>query len=592
MNIFKRKNKENDLMDKTSKGSTRTSSIMDVLQKLGRGLMLPISVLPFAGILLGIGGAIGANVHTEGGIIAAGIFKGMSEVIFGNLPVLFTIAIAITFTGESGAAALMAVIGYLVFSASQTVFIHANEDGYTDILWFHNIKDDVGLQSLVAKNLGIVSLQTSLFGGIIIGFLTSYIYNKMKFIQLPNPISFFSGVRSIPFILIPVSFIIALLFLIFWPWVGQGINLIGEGISKTPAGIDGLIYGMAGRALMPFGLHTILITLAFQTPFGGVLYLSQIESLQPIINDQNEYLALLEGFKSFANGQTQILGDQNIWNYLNSVSVNTINGEYLFSFFKENLNINAGRFTQDYPTYLGVCTAIGLAFIFTSDKDGRKNTTAVIGSAMFVAFLTGITEPLEFTFLFISPILYYAIYVPFSGLSYMFMELVGAHIGVGFARGFIDLIIYGAMPMAKGTNFYWAFIFAIVEGAAIFPIFYFSIKKWDIQTPGRGGNQVLLINKKDYNNLKSNNGKSEANKLIQDERLNDVLDALGGIENIISVTSCATRLRTKVVEANLVDKERLKELGASGTIIKGESIQVIFGGEAVVLSEKINSILI
>ncbi|WHQ37346.1 PTS transporter subunit EIIC [Spiroplasma sp. SV19] len=551
------------------------------LQKFARGLMLPISILPFAGLLLGIGGAIGANTNTDAGLLAANIFKGMSEIIFANFAIMFCIAVTSTFTNDSGSAAFIAIISYLVFSSSQIPFIHFEGEKFKDIMWFHS---DENLKSLITKNLGVTSLQTSIFGGIIIGGITAYFYNKFHLIKLPSAISFFSGVRFLPFIIIPISFLLAIGFLIFWPWIGQGINIIGENIAKAPGGVDGFLYGVFTRALMPFGLHQIVIAVAFTTPFGGILdtniFLNAVKNAQVNTNtEQIQYILSLLSNRS-------IEGDQSIWNFINSLPYNSLpinNGLEnipIFEWFAKYANIYAGRFTQDYPTYLGVCMGIGAAFILTANKSNRKNTISVIGSAMLVAFLTGITEPLEFSFLFIAPYLYYLVYVPFSGLSYMLMQLVGAHIGVGFARGFIDLIIYGALPIMKGTKFYYAFIFAILEGALVFGIFYFSIKHWNLSTPGRDGNEIKLIKKDEFKLQKYEN-----------QRINNIIFALGGKENILSITSCATRLRVTVKEPTKINAELFKQEGASGTIIKGNNIQIIFGGEVVVLNDMIKKFL-
>ncbi|EXU60073.1 PTS transporter subunit EIIC [Mycoplasma mycoides] len=561
-----------------------SSNITAVLQKFGRGLMLPISILPFAGLLLGIGGAIGANISStnEVGLIISRSLKAMSEIVFANLAILFTISIVITFTNESGSAAFLAILGYLVFNSTQAAFIHYNNNVLVDVFYIHKGE---WLKAIIGSNLGITSLQTSLFGSIIVGIIIVKIYNKFKYIQLPNALSFFSGIRFLPILIIPSMFLLGLLFLIVWPYVGFVINQIGIGLSKTPTGVDGFIYGVFGRALMPFGLHHILITLAYQTQFGGILeYDKLISQLEKMNVDQNTINQISEAFKSFTKNNSQIIiGDQNIWNFINSIPLNNIQKTPIFQWFSYNLNINAGRFTQDYPTYLGTCMGIGLAFILTSNKETRKQTASVILSAMGVSFLTGITEPLEFTFLFITPVLYYAVYVPFSGLSYLFMSLVNAHVGVGFARGFIDLIVYGALPVLKGTRFYWAFVFALIQGLVIFVIFYFWIIKKDLPTPGRKDNVLGLISKKDYQELKNKNN--------NEQRILEIIKALGTIKNIKSVSACATRLRVEIVDQSLVNIEELNKLGSHGNIIKNNNIQVIFGGEATILSEKINNIL-
>lgn len=557
--------------------------------QLSRGLMIPIAILPIAGLLLGIGGAIGANVKNDLGQVFANIFKGMSDVIFANLPLLFCIAITITFSKDKGASGFMAALAFLVFSSSQLAFIQFDANGnVASIMWFH--KEIVGITT---KTLGMITLQTSIFGGIIVGGLTSIIYNHFSTKKLPSVLDFFSGIRLVPFILIPAMFGLALVFLIFWPWVGWLIFTMGKGIQQAPFGTGGLLYGMLGRSLMPFGLHHIPIVMAFQTEFGGVLEGSVIQ--QALAKDNIDatseiYQEILKSWTSFTKSESfnsgRIVGDQNIWNFVNSISLNTVNGIPLFQWFT-NQGVYAGRFTQDYPTYLGACIGIGAAMIATSEKQNRKRVATIVGSSMVVSFLTGITEPLEFSFLFCAPALYYLLYVPVSGFSYMFMEILNAHVGVGFARGFIDLIIYGAVPILKGTNFYWAFVLAIAEGLLMFGSFWFFIRRFNLATPGRNGNPMTLITKKDYNEMKNRT----SNPYNKDDKVQNIIQYLGKLENIEEVSACATRLRVTVKDINVVEKEQFITTGSKGFIVKGNGIQIIYGGEAAILSDKINDII-
>lgn len=570
-----------------------TGKIKSFFSQLSRGLMIPIAILPIAGLLLGIGGAIGANVKTDAGQVIANIFKGMSDVVFANLPLLFCIAITITFSKDKGASGFMSALAFLVFSSSQLAFIQFEEiDGgklqAVSVMWFHK-----ELTGVLTSTLGMTTLQTSIFGGIIVGGITSVVYNKISTKKLPAALDFFSGIRLVPFVLIPSMFALSLVFCVFWPWVGQLIFIIGKGIQKAPYGTGGLLYGMLGRALMPFGLHHIPIVMAFQTEFGGVLEGSIIKDAleaAKITPDSETYRNVLSAWEAFTKNKGfdgSIIGDQNIWNFINSISLNTINGKPLFEWFYNETGVYAGRFTQDYPTYLGACIGIGAAMIVTAEKSNRKNVATIIGSSMLVAFLTGITEPLEFSFLFCAPLLYYLLYVPISGFSYMFMELAGAHVGVGFARGFIDLIIYGALPVLKGTNFYWAFVLAAAEGVLMFGSFWFFIKKFDLATPGRNGNPMTLITKKDYNEMKQ---KSSSSSGDNDEKINKIISYLGGLENLVDVSACATRLRVTVKDINLVEKDSFIQTGSKGVILKGKGIQVIYGGEAALIADKINEI--
>ena len=560
--------------------------IKSFFDQLSRGLMLPIAILPIAGLLLGIGGSIGANVTSETGEIFANIFKGMSDVIFGNLPILFCIAITITFSKDRGASGFAAVIGYLVFCSSQLAFLQFNEDGtLKSIMWFHT-----QITGMSSTTLGLPTIQTSIFGGIIVGLLTSFIFNKVSILKVPKALDFFSGIRLVPIVLIPVMFLLSTIFLVFWPWVGLGILKMGEGIQGAPGGTGGLLYGILGRALMPFGLHHIPIVLAFQTPFGGVLTSEALNTgiieAGVSLADQAKIMTLFDKF----NGGANIEGDQNIWNFINSLPYNTLTSGMeqvpIFDWFYQYTGVYAGRYTQDYPTYLGVCMGIGAALIVASEKKNRRDVSIVVGSSMAVAFLTGITEPLEFTFLFAAPLLFYLIYVPLSGFSYMFMELSGAHIGVGFARGFIDLMIYGALPVLKGTKFYFAFVLAIAEGLFAFVTFLFFIKKFNIQTPGRGDNVIKLMSKNDYQKTKTNQNNNQS-----DKRFLEIIKNLGGQNNLKDVSACATRLRVTVNDVTNITKESFVPLGSRGMVINGNALQIIFGGEATILSQKINDFI-
>ena len=551
--------------------------------QLSRGLMLPIAILPIAGLLLGIGGAIGANVNTDTGQVVANIFKAMSDVVFGNLPILFCIAITITFSKDKGTAGFISALAYLVFSSSQLPFLQFDDKkNIISVLWFHK-----EIQGITTTTLGMPTIQTSIFGGIIVGGITAFIYNKFSKIKLPMALDFFSGVRLVPFILIPAMFLLSLFFLIFWPWIGQLIFMIGKGIQQAPAGTGGLLYGMLGRALMPFGLHHIPIVMAFQTEFGGVLEattLQQALTTSGFGSGTEIWNSISNSWMAFTKNETfsgKIVGDQNIWNFINSLSLNSIKDVPLFQWFSQNTGTFAGRFTQDYPTYLGACMGIGAAIILTSEKANRKKVLAILSSAMLVAFLTGITEPLEFSFLFAAPLLYYILYVPISGFSYMFMELAGAHVGVGFARGFIDLIIYGAVPVAKGTNFFWAFVIGPAEGLVMFGSFWLCIKKFDLATPGHKDNPMTLITKKTYQAMKE--GAPQPN-----QRLEQIIKALGGLENISDCTACATRLRVTFKDLQLINKEELQQTGSLGIIVKDRGIQVIYGGEAAIIADQIN----
>ncbi|MDQ0513566.1 PTS system glucose-specific IIC component [Mycoplasmoides fastidiosum] len=550
------------------------------LTQLSQALMLPIAVLPIAGLLLGIGGAIGANVHTATANGFAAFFKSISEVIFANIAILFGISVAIAFAQTNKIyAGFMMVIGYLVFNSLQSAFIHFDhQNQFQDILWFHK---DSNIRYLVGSNLGITSMQTSIFGSIIIGGIVAFVLNRWSEIEVKY-LNFFSGIRLVPILLMPLITGLTMLFLVIWPYVGQLIGIIGDRLATAPGGVDGLVYGMVARSLMPLGLHHILIAIAFQTELGGRLTLASVveagERLQ--ITEIPEFQTLVAELQA-RNGL--IIGDQNIWNFINGLPFNHLptnaTGQSLpvFNWFQTQLNVYAGRFTQDYPIYLGAIQGIGLAMILAAKKTYRKKAVAIIGSSMVVAFLTGITEPLEFSFLFVAPLFYYVIYVPLSGLAYMFMKLAGAHVGVGFARGFIDYIIYGAVPVQKGTQFYWAIVIALAMGVFSFVTMYFGAKKFGWKIPYSTDEQLSLIDKKTWTELK---------KTEPTEAIPTLVKAYGGFSNIQSITACATRLRIVVIDLNQLDTETIKQQGAVAVLVKGSSTQAIFGGRAQILANQ------
>ncbi|VEU59073.1 PTS transporter subunit EIIC [Mesomycoplasma neurolyticum] len=556
--------------------------------------MLPIAILPIMGLLLGIGGAIGANDKSASGQEVANFFKGMSEIIFANLPVLFGASVVVSFTNKNRIySTFMFLIAYLIFLSIQSVFIHYEKvqfdvegqlfekEQFKDIFYIYKKDTD---KYIVGKTLGITSLQTSIFGGIIVGAIVVFVMNRWSNIQLPYYLGFFSGIKIVPMILIPIATILGLTFLLVWPLIGMVIATIGKWAAKTPGGIDGLAYGILGRSLMPLGLHHIVIAIAWQTKLGGNLDKNEIIKVASELKvlDSAEIKEFLNAFKE---GKTTIEGDHNIWNFVNGLKINRLpynnTGGSLpvFEWMAKYMNVYAGRFIQDYPIYLGAVQGLGLAMILAAYPKNRKKVAAIVGSSMLVAFLTGITEPLEFSFLFVAPLFYYIFYVPLSGLAYMFMKLAGSHIGVGFARGFIDFIIFGIVPYQKGTQFYWAIIFALIFAVISFFAFYFFIKKFDWKTPGRTEDEITLITKSKYNELKK-----------QDDFLNKLINAYGGIDNIKNVTACATRLRIEVKAPELVNNSIFKQLGASGFIQKGTSTQAIFGNKAAILASEINDL--
>lgn len=609
-----------------------------VLQKLSRAFMLPIALLPIAGLFLGIGATIASDAVTAaGGLKTFGIFlKMIGEVPFANLPVLFAISVAIAFTDDAGVAGLTALVGFLIFVAVIAVFMQEATVEYKYLLRYSEgtekkqiiisinelLKGDAlagrlttELQKLLSKEITVTNdfysvepigkiantyslwfwksvdnklttsvlgigptLNSGVFGGIIIGAVVAFLYNRFYTTQLPSYISFFSGVKFVPivvfFAVIPVSFI----FILIWPPVGQAFNWFGTSSGKLPVGLDSLFFGIIERSLIPFGLHHVFYAPLWWTGAGGSLneFVTITDVNDPLtlaaLGDQTGILAVI------ADGKLLL---QDIW----------------------DKGLRLGRFQSGkFPFMMFGLPAAAAAMTLTVPKGNRRAALGIYASAGLTSFLTGITEPLEFSFLFVAPWLFYAIHVPLAGISFMLMNVLKVKVGMTFSGGFFDWIIYGIVPSASGhaTRWWMIPIVGIGYAAVYFTLFYFLIMKFNIKIPGRDqgdgteGN-FRLYTKKDYQAAK-NQGNSavpsaNASKNASDDKPQAILDALGGANNIKSIDACASRLRVQVLDNKLVDVEKLKSLGAAGVMVKEQSIQAVFGGQSDIWKSKIRQIL-
>ncbi len=594
----------------------KSGTAREFIAKLSRGLMLPIAMLPIAGLFLGIGNAIASNCPSGSfGNIFGMVIKAPGQVIFDNLAVLFAVAIAITFTGDVGVAGLSSFVGWIVFCALQSAFIitktHINDDGVLVTDWyrflFYTFEGDKGItmfNSIFTSNVGIKSLCTSVFGGLTVGFTVAMLYNRFKNIQLPQIIGFFSGVRFIPIVtfltMLPLSF----LFSLAWPGIGMGLYYLGYGlgiVGDKTYGFNSFIFGYIERALVPFGLHHAFYTPLWYTSVGGQINFSD-SPVQIICNGQT-YASWYDFAKSlsptsFIDG-TAIGGDQSCWFILSQLAGKTvtIDGNQIHLTF-ENLpklidtssTVNVGQYMQGkYPFMMFALPAAAAAMVTVIPKgNNRKVASSIILSAALTSFLTGITEPLEFTFLFLAPWLYWGFHAFFCAMSFWFMNLLGAHVGMTFSGGLIDFCIYGVLPdsLGAGANCCWA----VVIGLVLIPIYYFSfyylIKKFDIKTPGRDGAGLNLFSKKDY--LAAKDGKaSEINQLS-----NAVINAYGGKANINNVDACITKLRVQVVDPKKVNKQQLTNLGARGVVNPSkQSVYAVFGTQADRIKNEMKDIL-
>ena len=613
----------------------------EFIGKLSRGLMLPISLLPVAGLFLGIGAAIVNGSNGNEGLELFGKFLQLpGDAIFGALPVLFAIAIAITFTRDAGTAGLSALVAFLAFGGIQQALIQpvfdvaGNTIGY-DLLFYAgdmwSLAGDskFGLDtSLFGSVLGWIQLSTSVFGGFIVGFTVAFLYNKFKDIQLPPIIGFFSGVRFIPLVTFMAFIPITLLVLMVWPLVGTLFGLIGGALGSGMYGFQSFIFGFIERALVPFGLHHAFYSPLWYSNIGGELNLNDLA----IVNGQFVSLAVggasatwLEIVKHFNIdydiNSTSIAGDQVMWAFVNSnlagktvYQLGTSNtlivqfSDLTTTVYQEALlklnglnnvlskGVNIGQYMQGkYPFMMFGLPAAGVAMVMAAPKENRRMAGSVVISASLTCFLTGITEPLEFTFLFLAPWLFWGFHAFFCALSFGLMNWIGLivpdiapHVGMTFSGGIIDWIIYGAIQIPAGSNAWVSLLIGIPYIPIYFFFFLWAIKKFNIMTPGRGDN-TKLYSKADYlsskDTVKSQDG--------YDAEVIGIIKAYGGLENIVTVDACITKLRIKVVDAEKVDEKKLtNELGAMGVIRPSQkAVYSIYGTRADWIKNKINSII-
>ena len=598
MKFFKinRINKEKSPVNITDSASIKkTDSVKEFIAKLSRGLMLPIAMLPIAGLFLGIGATIVSKTQ-DGTIwrILGQILKVPGDAIFANLPVLFCIAVAITFSNDIGTAGLSAFIGWITFCAFQSALIMTANDGGYNFLWYHYNKTE--FDAIFGKNVGITSLQTSVFGGIIVGYVVSILYNKFKNIQLPQAISFFSGARFIPIIVFISMIFISLIFSVIWPLFGLGLIYFGKSIGQAPLGINSFIFGYTERSLVPLGLHHAFYAPLWYTSAGGTIDLTQ----KICIDGKELSCTWIEWLGPQYVGDKIIGGDQNCWIFANAHLVGrTIEGKLItFDLIEENFKgVNPGQYMQGkYPFMMLGLPFAGLAMIMSAPKgEQRKLAFGAIIGAVITTFLTGITEPIEFTFLFLAPWLYYGFHAVLCAISFWLMNVFHAHVGMSFSAGVLDFLIYGVLPDIAGAGAKcWI---AICIGLCLSPIYFFGflffIKKFNISTPGRN-DTVRLFNKKDYQLLKlKKTVKTTESVNEKNNKIDEIIKAYGGKENIVNVDACITKLRIQVVSQSKVNEKKLIELGAKGVIKPSKQlVYAVFGTSADIIKnqmkEKLN----
>lgn len=485
------------------------------LQKIGKALMLPISILPTAGILLAFGDRFGIELMTNAG-----------GILFDNLPLLFAVGAAVGLAGESGIAALAAIVSMLIINSTAGIVANVTPE----------MAKEGGAYTFV---MGIPTLQSGVFGGIVSGVLAATMYNKFYKIKLPDYLGFFSGKRFVPIITALFAFFIGLIFPTIWKPIQGGIAILSNLANGDNQALSTFIFGFTERALIPTGLHHIFYS-PYWFNFGD--YVTQTGNV--IHGDQTIWFKMLEeGVKSFSTDTYQ----------------------------------NAGKFLQgEYPLMLIALPAAALAIYQEALPENKKMVSGILLSAAITCFLTGITEPIEFTFIFVAPMLYLFNAI-FAGISYMAMYLLNVHIAKSFSAGMIDFLSFGILPSFSGyqTNYINVLVFGIFMGFCYYFGFRFMIRKFNLKTPGR---EVV-----------ENQEKIE---LPHQQISALVINYLGGKENIVSVDYCITRLRLEVKDTAVVDEKALSNLGASGIVKVGKyGIQVIFGAKAQFIAEDIRKIL-
>ena len=528
--------------------------IFEVLQRVGRSFMLPIAILPVAGLFLGIGGSFTNTTMLETynlmGVLGPGTFANSiltvmndaGSIVFSNLPILFAMGVAIGMAkAEKAVAALAGALAFFIIHASigAMITVHGGADKM--------------LAGSVATTVGINSLQMGVFGGIIVGLGVAYLHNKFYKIELPQSLSFFSGTKFVPIISAIVYLIVGIVMFYIWPTVQAGINGVGE-IVRISGYFGTWVYGFMERLLIPFGLHHVFYLPFWQTSVGG----------------------------SMEVGGKMIEGAQNIF-FAQLADPNTT-----------HFSVEATRFMSGkFPLMIFGLPGAALAMYKTAKPEKKKVVGGLLFSAALTSILTGITEPLEFTFLFVAPFLY-LIHCIFAGLAYMIMHILHVGVGMTFSGGLIDLTLFGILPGNGRTNWLMIPLVGIGYFLVYYFLFSFLIKKFDLKTPGREEDdnaEVKLYTKADVNAKKEDGPSGEKSANADDDLSMAIVHGLGGKSNIESIDCCITRLRCTVKDSKLVRDDVLKATGAAGVVKAGAGVQVIYGPRVTLIKSNLEEYL-
>ena len=538
-------------MSKANPKKKRSSALFGILQRVGRAFMLPIALLPIAGLLLGIGSSF-TNVTTleaynligfmGPGTVIYSIFSvlaSVGSVIFDNLPIIFAMGVALGMAEhEKGTATLSAAIAFFVMHKTINALLAISG----------MLESNTLAEGAIANVVGIQSLQMGVFGGIIVGLGVAALNNRFYKIRLPNVISFFGGTRFVPIISTTVYILVGVLMFFVWPYVQAGIYALGDLVLRSGYG-GTLIYGFIERILIPFGLHHVFYLPFWQTGVGGS--------------------AMIDG--------VMIYGAQNIF-FAELASPNTT-----------RFSVEATRFMSGkFPLMIFGLPGAALAMYTCAKPHKRKAVGGLLLSAALTSMLTGITEPLEFTFLFVAPLLY-VIHSVLAGISYMVMHILKVGVGMTFSGGLIDLTLFGILQGNEKTNWIMIVLVGLIYFAIYFLLFRFLILKLNYMTPGReeDDGEVKLYTRADYNAKREGEGPRETTTAPRHEVSALILEGLGGKENIANLDCCATRLRVTVQDPDLVNDATLKRSGAAGVIRKGDGVQIVYGPQVSVIKSEL-----
>lgn len=522
--------------------------IFGVLQRVGRSFMLPIAILPVAGLFLGIGGSLTNETMLEAyglmGLMGPGTFanailqvlNSAGSVVFNNLPIIFAMGVAIGMAKqEKEVAALASAIAFFIMHATIGAMIGAF--GAPD------------LAGATADVLGMTSLQMGVFGGILVGLGTAALHNRFYKIQLPQVLSFFSGTRFVPIISSAVYLLVGIAMYYIWPTIQIGINALGGFVLAS--GYAGTwLYGFIERALIPFGLHHVFYIPFWQTAVGGTA----------VVGGQ-----LVEGAQNIFFAELATPGIT-------------------------HFSVSATRFmTGKFPLMIFGLPGAAFAMYRCAKPENRKAVGGLLLSAALTSMLTGITEPLEFTFLFVAPAMY-MVHCVLAGASYMIMHILNVGVGLTFSGGLIDLTLFGIMQGNEKTSWLWIPVVGVVYFVVYYFVFSFMIRKFNYMTPGRDDNaEAKLYTRKDLEARKKAGEVTEAE--AADELSAQITQGLGGKDNISDVDCCITRLRCTVKDPAKVDQQLLKSTGASGVLCKGQGVQVVYGPRVSVIKSDLEAYL-